>query len=78
MNAKKEVKFKAALSRLEKAVRSLEEDEIDLEKSVDIFVDGMKNAAICHEKLNEAQKKIQIVMKDFGKSKETLKDFDDT
>lgn len=76
---KKEVAFKVAFSRLEKAVRTLEEGELDLEKSVDIFCEGMRSAAICQRKLNEAEKKVEIVVREFGNvKKEELQLFDET
>lgn len=78
MAKKKEMKFNAALNKLEKAVKRLEEEEIDLEKFVDIFVEGMQNAAFCQEKLNEAQRKVDIVLKDLGRSKEELEEFDES
>lgn len=78
MAKKKEMKFNTALKKLEDSVRKLEEEEIDLEKFVDIFVEGMQNAAFCEKKLNEAQKKVDIVLKDLGKAKEELEEFDES
>jgi exodeoxyribonuclease VII small subunit len=78
LGKKKEAKFNTALNKLEKSVKRLEEAEIDLEKFVDIFVEGMENAAFCQEKLNEAQKKVDIVLKELGRAKEELREFDES
>ena len=74
MVTKKSAKFETSLTKLEKAVRALDEGGLDLEKSVDIFADGMKHAAVCQDLLEKAESKVKIAIKDFG-GKERLDNF---
>ena len=60
-------KFEAALARLEEIVRKLEEGEVSLEDSLKVYEDGMKLVRFCEVRLNEAQKKVEILKKRDGK-----------
>ena len=51
----KEVKFEDALVKLEKIVKDLEEGELDLDKSLELFEDGVGLSRLCMKKLDEAQ-----------------------
>ncbi|KAA3617416.1 MAG: exodeoxyribonuclease VII small subunit [Calditrichaeota bacterium] len=61
---KKDVKFEAALKRLETIVDQLESGEIDLDKSIKIYEEGNDLVKVCLEKLNSAEKKIKQISKD--------------
>ena len=75
MAKKKEMRFGDALKKLEQSVERLEEDNIELEKFIDVFTEGMECAAVCQKKLNDAQQKIEVVLKDFNSTTEsTTKD----
>ena len=78
MSNKNEITFKAALSKLEKSVKRLEEDDIDLEKFVEIFTEGVQSATICQRKLNGAREKIDIVLKEFEGTAKELQPFDES
>ena len=54
-----EVKFEKALKRLEEIVGELEKGELDIDKSLEIFEEGIKMSRVCSKKLNEAEKKIE-------------------
>lgn len=56
---KEEVKFEKAMKRLEKIVEELEKGELDIDKSLEIFEEGIKMSRVCSRKLNEAEKKIE-------------------
>ena len=58
-----EMKFKEAISRLEKIVQQLEEGEKSLEGSLKLFEEGIKLSKFCSGKLEEAKKKIEILTK---------------
>lgn len=60
---KKNVKFEEAVQRLEEIVREIEDSDLSLEESIRIFKEGMELAAVCNQKLDEAEKKISIIMK---------------
>ncbi len=59
-----EVKFEKALKRLEEIVGELEKGELDIDKSLEIFEEGIKMSRICSKKLNEAEKKIEKLTRD--------------
>jgi exodeoxyribonuclease VII small subunit len=57
----KEMKFEKALQRLEAIVEQLEDGQLDLEKSLQLFEEGIKLARYCAEKLQEAEQKIELL-----------------
>ncbi len=58
-----EVKFETAMRRLESIVNELEKGELDIDKSLQIFEEGIKMSRVCSKKLNEAEKKIEMLTK---------------
>jgi exodeoxyribonuclease VII small subunit len=62
MATQKPVKFEEALKRLEEIVNKMEQDA-DLEKSLVLFEEGIKLVRFCSSKLEEAKKKIEILVK---------------
>ncbi len=58
-----EIKFETAMRRLENIVNELEKGELDIDKSLQIFEEGIKMSRVCSKKLNEAEKKIEILTK---------------
>ena len=54
-----EKKFEKAIQRLEKIVDDLEKGELDIDKSLEIFEEGIKMSRVCSKKLNEAEAKIE-------------------
>ncbi len=59
-----EIKFEKAMSRLEKIVEELESGDLDIDKSLEIFEEGIKMSRLCSKKLNEAEAKIEKLTKD--------------
>ncbi len=59
-----EIKFEKAIQRLEKIVVDLETGELDIDKSLEIFEEGIKMSRVCSKKLNEAEAKIEKLTKD--------------
>ena len=57
-------KFEDALNRLEKIVSKLEEGDIPLEKSLKLFEEGIRLSRFCNQKLDEAERKVEILLKD--------------
>ena len=55
--------FEAALSRLEEIAAKLETGEIGLEESLAVFQEGMWLSAWCQKKLDEAQKKLKLLVR---------------
>ena len=59
-----ELKFEKAMTRLESIVDELERGDLDIDKSLEIFEEGIKMSRLCTKKLNEAEAKIQKLTKD--------------
>lgn len=62
--AEKNEKFEVSLEKLEGLVQKLESGDLSLEDSMKAFEEGMTLVKSCEQKLTEAQKKIEILMKD--------------
>jgi exodeoxyribonuclease VII small subunit len=61
------VKFEDCLERLERIVQELERGEVPLEKSLTLFEEGMQLSASCRKQLEEAEGKVEILLKQNGK-----------
>ena len=59
-----EKKFETALARLEEIVGELEKGDIPLEQSLKLFEEGIKLSRICNKRLEEAERKVEILIKD--------------
>ena len=60
-------KFEECLQRLEKIVHELEKGEVPLEKSLTLFEEGMQLSAACRKELEEAEGKVEILLRQNGK-----------
>ena len=58
-----ELKFEKAMARLENIVEELERGDLDIDKSLEIFEEGIKMSRLCSKKLNEAEAKIEKLSK---------------
>lgn len=63
MKDNKEIKFEEALKRLEEIAAIMEDNNLPLEESLKVFEEGMKLADLCNKKLDEAERKISIIIK---------------
>jgi exodeoxyribonuclease VII small subunit len=61
---KKEKSFEEVLRELEEIVNRLEQGDLPLEESLQLFEQGVKLSRSCHTKLDEAQKRLEILLKD--------------
>ncbi len=66
--------FENALARLESIVGELEQGELALEKALKLFEEGIKVSRFCSTKLDEAERKVEILLKD-EKGELTVKAF---
>ena len=62
--AAQEPSFEAALARLEEIVHELEEADLPLERSLAVFEEGVRLSRLLHQRLNEAERKVEILLKD--------------
>ena len=53
--------FEAALSELDTIVKKLEDGDIPLEQSLQLFERGVQLSRFCHARLEEAEKRIEIL-----------------
>ncbi|MBN1521648.1 MAG: exodeoxyribonuclease VII small subunit [Candidatus Aureabacteria bacterium] len=58
------MKFEEALNKLERIVDELESGDVSLEKSIQKFEEGMKLVQFCGLKLQEVEKKVEMILKD--------------
>jgi exodeoxyribonuclease VII small subunit len=56
--------FESAIKRLEEIVAQLESGDLQLEKSLGLFEEGINLSRFCHTKLDEAERKVTILLKD--------------
>jgi exodeoxyribonuclease VII small subunit len=61
-----EKKFEAALSRLEEIVQELEKGDLPLEQSLKFFEEGIKLSRICNKRLEDAERRVDVLLKDTG------------
>ncbi len=62
--AKKEGGFEQSLKRLEEIVDKLEDEELELEEAIALFEEGVKLAEACGQRLDVAEKKVTLLLKD--------------
>ena len=67
--------FETSLEELERIVRELERGDLPLEKSLDLFEQGVKLSRACQERLNEAERRIEILTRD-NQGRPTIRPFD--
>lgn len=62
--AEKKQTFETSLKELEKIVGRLEEGDLSLEDSLKLFEDGVRLSRECQERLNQAERRIEVLLKD--------------
>lgn len=62
--ASKEQKLEEALKELEEIVLQLEEGNLDLDRSLELFEKGIQLSRSCRTKLEEVERKITVLLKD--------------
>jgi exodeoxyribonuclease VII small subunit len=63
--------FESSLAELEKIVEQLENGDLPLEESLKLFENGVKLSRECRERLSDAERRIEVLMKD-GEGKLSL------
>jgi exodeoxyribonuclease VII small subunit len=61
---KKELSFEEAFHKLESIVETLEKGESTLDESMKAFEEGMQLVKVCSRKLNEAEARLQKLVKE--------------
>jgi len=60
-------KFEESLQRLETIVGELEKGDVPLDRALELFDEGMKLSGSCRKELEEAEGKVEILLKRNGK-----------
>lgn len=56
-------KFETSLKKLEEVVRRLEGGALSLDDSLKAFEEGVRYAAFCSKKLDEAERRVEVLLK---------------
>ncbi|HKR64347.1 MAG TPA: exodeoxyribonuclease VII small subunit [Thermoanaerobaculia bacterium] len=64
MAAKRSNEFEKAFQQLEKIVQRLEGEEIPLDESLGLFEEGIRLSRFCHQRLEEVERKIELILAD--------------
>ena len=56
-------KFEEALQELETIAQRLEDGNLSLDESLALFEEGIKLSRLCSQRLDEAEKKVEILLK---------------
>jgi len=62
-------KFEECLQRLEVIVKEMERGDLPLEQSLKLFEEGVALSGACRKELEEAEGKVEILMRQNGKLK---------
>ena len=57
-------KFETSLAELERIVRELERGELPLEEGLELFERGVRLSRECQERLKEAERRIEVLLRD--------------
>ena len=55
--------FEGQLATLERIVRELERGDLPLERSLELFEQGVRLSRECQERLNEAERRIEVLLR---------------
>jgi len=58
--------FEKNLERLDAIVHEMEDPDVPLERALVLYEEGMKLSEVCHKQLEEAEGRIEILMKKAG------------
>lgn len=56
--------FEKAFQQLETIVKRLESEELPLDESLQLFEEGIRLSRFCHQRLEEVEKKIELILAD--------------
>lgn len=66
---KKDKSFEDSLKRLEKIVNEMENADPGLDKALELFTEGIELVRFCSSKINEAKRRVEILVKDKGQTR---------
>lgn len=66
--------FESSLEALEQIVHQLEEGDLPLEKSLELFEQGIRLSRECQERLGQAERRIEVLLRD-SQGRPTVSEF---
>ena len=69
--------FEASLEGLEEIVQQLEGGDLPLEKSLELFEQGIKLSRQCQERLSQAERRIEVLLRD-NQGRQVVSAFEDS
>ena len=76
MAARRSNDFEKSFQQLEKIVQRLEAEELPLDESLQLFEEGIRLSRFCHQRLEEVEKKIELILAD-AKGQPVTEPFED-
>lgn len=76
MAARRPNDFEKSFQNLEKIVQRLESEELPLDESLQLFEEGIRLSRFCHQRLEEVEKKIELILAD-AKGQPVTEPFED-
>ena len=70
MSKKEEFNFEELMEKLEEITNKLEKEQLSLDESVKLFEEGMQISKQCNSKLEDAEKRITMLINQDGEIKE--------
>ena len=67
--------FETSLEALEQIVQDLEQGDLPLEKSLELFEQGIRLSRECQERLSQAERRIEILLRD-NQGRVTVSEFE--
>jgi len=64
--------FETALERLESIVKTLEDGELGLDAALELFEEGIRLSRFCHGKLEQAERRVEILLRNQSGELETV------
>ena len=62
--ARRSNEFEKSFQQLESIVKRLESEELPLDESLQLFEEGIRLSRFCHQRLEEVEKKIELILAD--------------
>jgi exodeoxyribonuclease VII small subunit len=62
--ARRANEFEKAFQQLETIVKRLESEELPLDDALQLFEEGIRLSRLCNQKLEEVEKKIELILAD--------------
>jgi exodeoxyribonuclease VII small subunit len=69
--------FETSLEALEQIVQELEQGDLPLEKSLELFEQGIRLSRECQERLSQAERRIEVLLRD-NQGRVTVSEFETT